>query len=104
MAPGFEKVADVSEIASGSMKAVKVGGVEVMLANVDGKFYALNNKCTHVGGPLSKGKLEGFDVTCPWHGSKFDVRTGEVVAPPARNPEPTYQVKVEGKSVMIKSG
>jgi nitrite reductase/ring-hydroxylating ferredoxin subunit len=75
-----------------------------MIANVDGTFYALKNKCTHVGGPLAKGKLEGFVVQCPWHGSKFDVRTGAVVGPPARAPEPTFLVKVESNNILIKTG
>jgi len=98
----YEKVAGVSEIPKGSMRSVRVGNEEVMLANVDGKFYALRNRCTHVGGPLAKGKLSGYVVQCPWHGSKFDVRTGSVVGPPASAPEPTFEVKVENDAVMIK--
>jgi nitrite reductase/ring-hydroxylating ferredoxin subunit len=103
MADEFTRVADVSEIAKGSMKAVKLGENEVMIANVDGTFYALKNKCTHMGGPLARGKLEGFVVQCPWHGSKFDVRTGAVVGPPASVAEATFQVKVEGSSILIKA-
>ena len=57
----------------------------------------------HMGGPLAEGKLEGFEVECPWHGSKFDVRTGKVVRPPAMREEPTYKVKVEDNNVLIKS-
>jgi nitrite reductase/ring-hydroxylating ferredoxin subunit/iron-sulfur cluster repair protein YtfE (RIC family) len=98
---GFEKVAATSEIPSGSMKQVGVGGIDVMLANVNGAFYALSNKCTHAGGPLAKGKLEGFVVQCPLHGSKFDVRTGAVVGPPAQIPERVFGVKVEGKDVLV---
>lgn len=99
---GFEKAATVSEVPSGSMKQASVGGLEVMLANVNGTFYALNNKCTHMGGPLAKGSLDGFVVQCPLHGSKFDVRTGAVVGPPARTPERSFQVKVEGEDVLVK--
>ena len=98
---GFEKVAATSEIPIGSMKQVNVGGVDVMLANVNGTLYALSNKCTHAGGPLAKGKLEGFVVQCPLHGSKFDVRTGAVVGPPAQIPERVFGVKVEGKDVFV---
>ena len=98
---GFERVAATSEIANGSMKEVSVGGIDVMVANVNGTFYALANKCTHAGGPLAKGKLEGFVVQCPLHGSKFDVRTGAVVGPPAQIPERVFAVKVEGKDVLV---
>ena len=98
---GFERVAATSEIPNGSMKQVDVGGIDVMVANVNGNFYALANKCTHAGGPLAKGRLEGFVVQCPLHGSKFDVRTGAVVGPPAQIPERVFGVKVEGKDVFV---
>src|SRR5579863_4816199 len=98
----FEKVADASEIPAGATKIVKVGGVDVMVANIDGKLYAIANKCTHVGGPLGKGKLTGSVIECPWHGSKFDVKTGAVVQGPAQKPEPTFQVKVQNSAVWIK--
>ena len=97
----FEKAAATPEIPNGSMKQVSVGGMDVMLANVNGTFYALSNKCTHAGGPLAKGKLDGFVVQCPLHGSKFDVRTGAVVGPPAQIPERVFGVKVEGKDVLV---
>src|SRR5207244_12466346 len=98
---GFEKVSATSEIPNGSMKQVSVGGIDVMLANVNGTFHALSNKCTHAGGPLAKGKLDGLVVQCPLHGSKFDVRTGAVVGPPAQIPERVFGVKVEGKDVLV---
>lgn len=98
---GFQKAAAASEIPNGTMKQVSVGGVDVMLANVNGTFYALSNKCTHAGGPLAKGKLDGFVVQCPLHGSKFDVRTGAVVGPPAQIPERVFGVKVERTDVLV---
>jgi Rieske Fe-S protein len=61
-----------------------------------------NNICTHEGGPLADGTLEGYEVECPWHGSKFEVRTGEVKNPPATEPEPTYKVKIEGTDILLK--
>src|SRR5437879_12099638 len=94
---GFEKVAATSEIPNGSMKQASVGGIDVMLANVNGTFYALSNKCTHAGGPLAMGKLDVFVVQCPLHGSKFDVSTGAVVGPPAQSPERVMGRKVEGR-------
>ena len=84
------------------MKIFQFSGEEVCVVNIDGKYYAINNKCTHEGGPLADGKLEGYEVECPWHGSKFDVRTGEVTNPPASEPEPTYEVKVDGNNIFVR--
>jgi ferredoxin-NADP reductase/nitrite reductase/ring-hydroxylating ferredoxin subunit len=98
----FVKVANKNAIQPSHMKEVQLDGENVCLVNVEGKYYAINNICTHEGGPLADGTLEDYEVECPWHGSKFDVRTGEVKEPPASEPEPTYQVKLEGNSVLIK--
>lgn len=98
----FEKVAQVSEVPPGKMKIVKVGGVEIAIANVDGSFYAIPNKCTHAGGPLGKGKLNGNVVQCPFHGSKFDVRTGAVVGPPAKEAVKIFPVKSDGTSIWVR--
>ncbi len=99
---GFVKVAEIGEIASGSMKIAKVGNIDVMVANVDGSLFALPNKCTHVGGPLGRGKLVGSVVQCPFHGSKFDVKTGAVVQGPATRPEPCLQVSADQTGVWVK--
>jgi len=69
------------------MKAVEVAGENICLVNVEWKYYAIGNVCTHEGGPLAEGTLEGYEVECPWHGSKFDIRTGKVTRPPANEPE-----------------
>ena len=98
----FIKIGETKDIQPSQMKAVDVSGERVCVANVEGKYYAIGNVCTHVGGPLAEGKLEGFEVECPWHGSKFDVRTGKVVRPPAMREEPTYEVTVEDNNVLIK--
>src|SRR5271170_4382928 len=99
----FQKAADVSEIPQGTMKIVKLMGHEISIANVEGQFHAFSNSCTHAGGPLGRGKLEGFVVQCPLHGSKFDVRTGAVVGHPAQAPVRTFVVKVEKGTVWVKS-
>jgi glycine betaine catabolism B len=96
------KIGETKDIQSSQMKAVDVNGERICVANVEGKYYAIGNVCTHMGGPLAEGKLEGFEVECPWHGSKFDIRTGKVVRPPAMREEPTYEVKVEDNNVLIK--
>jgi ferredoxin-NADP reductase/nitrite reductase/ring-hydroxylating ferredoxin subunit len=98
----FVKVADRKDIEPSQMKEVQVDGESVCLANVDGTYYGINNICTHEGGPLADGILEGFEVECPWHQSHFDVRTGEVKRPPASEPEQTYEVKVEGENILIR--
>ena len=102
MSEDFVRVADIKDIQSSTMKAVEVAGEKICVANVEGKYYAIGNVCTHVGGPLAEGTLEGYEAECPWHGSKFDVRSGEPTRPPAKRPEPTYEVKVEGNNLLIR--
>jgi nitrite reductase/ring-hydroxylating ferredoxin subunit len=106
----FIKVVETSEIPLGQMKAVKLGEKEVLIANVNGAYYAIGNRCTHMGGELAKGTLEENIITCPRHKSKFDVTTGKVVSGP-KIPlintkikyEPAYAVKVEGKDILLES-
>ena len=97
----FVKVAETKDIQPSQMKEVQVNGKNVCIANVEGKFYAIGNICTHEGGPLADGTLEGYEVECPWHNSKFDLRTGEVTSPPASEPEPAYEIKVDGNNILI---
>jgi 3-phenylpropionate/trans-cinnamate dioxygenase ferredoxin subunit len=104
----FEKVAETSEIPLGQMKTFKFEEKQVLIANVKGTYYAIENICTHKNGELSKGTLEGNIVTCPNHKAKFDVTTGKVVSGPKilfMHPkirdEPTYAVKVEGKDILL---
>ena len=98
----FIRVAVTKDIQPSQMKEVEVAGEKVCVINVDGKFYAIDNVCTHEGGPLAEGTLEGYEVECPWHGSRFDVRTGEVINPPAETPEPVYEVKVEENNILVR--
>ena len=80
------------DIPQGSCKPGRVGGEAVAVFNIDGKLYATQATCTHAGGPLCEGSLWGDIVTCPWHGSEFNVRTGEVVTGPADRPLKVYPV------------
>ena len=98
----FVKVADTNDIQPSHMKEFEVDGESICIVNVEGKYYAIGNICTHEGGPLADGTLEGYEVECPWHASKFDVRTGEVKEPPASEPEPVYQIKVDGNNILLK--
>jgi len=105
----FEKLCRLSDVKPGTMKKFEFKGKEILVSNIGGKFYAINNKCTHRNGDLSAGKLEGTIVTCPKHGSKFDVTNGKVVSGPKIplikikiNDEEKYEIKVVGKDVLIK--
>lgn len=98
----FVRVADTKDIQPSRMKEVEVNSEKVCLANVEGKYYAIGNVCTHLGGPLAQGKLEGYEVQCPWHGSRFDITTGKVVRPPATRSEPTYEIKIENDNILLK--
>ncbi len=98
----FVKVAHTKDIQPSGMKEVQVDGENICVANVEGKYYAIGSVCTHEGGPLVDGTLQGYEVECPWHNSRFDVRTGEVTSPPADEPEPSYDVKVDGDSILLK--
>lgn len=98
----FVKVANISQVPEGKMMKFEVAGEEALVTKVDGKFYAIGNVCTHRGGPLNEGELEGTTVTCPWHGGQFDITSGLAVGPPAISPEPKYGVKVEGNSILLK--
>lgn len=101
----FKTVAKVSDLAPGQLKQIELdGNRRVCLANVEGTFYAMGGTCTHDGGPLAEGELEGTVVTCPWHGAMFDITSGEVQGPPADDSEPTYQVRVEGSEVQVALG
>jgi nitrite reductase/ring-hydroxylating ferredoxin subunit len=100
--PDFVRVASVGDIPPGEMIIVEAGGKEVVVANVDGEFFAFQNECTHRQGPLGEGMLlDGGVVECPFHGGQFDVRTGEVVASPPEEPVATYAVQVDGEDVSV---
>ena len=98
----FIKVADTKDILPSQMIEVQADGENICIANIKGNYYAISSICTHEGGPLADGTLEGYEVECPWHSSKFDVRTGEVTSPPATEPEQAYEVKVDGNNILIK--
>ncbi len=102
--PEFVKVASTSDIPPGEMLIVEVDGEEIAVANLDGEFVAFQNACTHRAGPLGEGILTGDIVECPFHAGQFDVRTGEVVAPPPTEPIKTYAVQVDGTDISVSAG
>jgi len=100
---GFVPVTRASELSPGAMKWVAIDRERVLLANVDGAFYALQDACGHRQAPLSKGTLEGYVIECPLHFAQFDVRTGKLLSGPAAADVPTYEVRVEGDTVYVKT-
>src|SRR5712692_9036099 len=96
---GYEKVANKQDLQEGSLLKVESAGKTVVLSMVNGEVYAIDAVCSHEGGPLEEGTLEGYEVECPWHGSKFDVRTGKVTRAPARRSESTYELRVDGNNI-----
>lgn len=101
---GFETIAKVTETEPGSITVHEVNGTRIALCNVDGKFYAIDDVCTHDGGPLDQGELEGNLVECPRHGARFDVTTGRPVVLPAVRPVKAYPVEVVGDEVRVDVG
>lgn len=96
----FSRVASLDEILPGSTKVIMAGDKEIAIFNLDGNLYAIQHRCPHRGGPLGEGSILNDVVTCPWHGWKFDVKTG--ISPV--KPEPkimTFPVKIEGGNVFV---
>ena len=99
----FVKVARLEDIPPGERLWVDFDEETVVIFNVDGRLYCIADICTHDGGPLAEGDLEGYEIECPRHGAHFDIRTGDVLSLPAVVPVPTYQVKVEDGDVYVES-
>ena len=98
---GFVKVATTGDLAPGQTKKVEVAGKTIALFNIGGSYHAIDDTCTHKGGPLSEGEVQGDVVTCPWHGAKFRTTTGEVLGPPARTGVSSYKVRVNGSDLEV---
>jgi 3-phenylpropionate/trans-cinnamate dioxygenase ferredoxin subunit len=96
-------VAAVEEIEEGCPMLVDVDGIEVAVFNINGEFYAIEDVCTHDGGTLADGYVEGHEIECPRHGARFDLRTGEVTAPPAYEAVNTLTIRVVNGMVQVKN-
>ena len=97
----FVRVARASEIADQEGLRVEVEGKPIALFRVGERYYALDDTCTHRGGPLSEGEIQDGEVECPWHGAHFDLETGEVTRPPAPRGVSRYAVRVQGDDVEV---
>lgn len=98
---GFMKLASTNDLKPNSMIGLTVSDQKILLANVNGTFYAIGDKCMHRGCTISKGTLEGNTVICPCHGSTYDLKTGNFLKGPTKKPEPAYELKVEKNDIMI---
>ncbi len=95
------KVADLSECPPGTLLDVEAGQESIVLANIDGDLYALENRCSHQDLPLSDGELDGDRLECLYHGARFDVCTGRAVGLPAIKPVGTYPVELRGQEIYV---
>jgi 3-phenylpropionate/trans-cinnamate dioxygenase ferredoxin subunit len=95
-------VARAGEIPPGAFKVVNVDGAMVAVFNVGGNFYAIDDACTHDGGSLSGGEVQGDEVICPRHGARFSIKTGAVTAPPAYEGVHAFPVRVEDGQVLVR--
>ena len=101
MAKELHKVAKTFDVKPGMFKVVQVEKEEIVLCNVDGDFFAIDDICTHDGGSLHQGCLSGDIIECPRHGARFNIRTGQVVELPALYPIATYEVKIQGDDILV---
>ena len=112
----FVKAGNINDYTEGTKKKVSVSGNEILVAKAGNKYFAINNKCPHMGGDLSQGKLEGTIITCPRHGSQFNISDGSVIrwtnfggivktlSQAIKSPRnvKTYEVKIEGENILVK--
>ena len=101
MALQLYEVAKTSDLPPGSVISVEVEGESIAICNVDGEFFAIADECTHDGGSLDQGELEGDVIECPRHGAQFNVRTGAVMEPPAIAPIDTYRIEVRDDTILV---
>ena len=99
----FARAAKRNEITPGTIREFHVEGKAIALANVGGKFYAINNTCLHRGGPLGQGVMDGNMVTCPWHGWQYDVTTGKIGQNPTVGVD-CYPIEVRGEDIFVDAG
>jgi nitrite reductase/ring-hydroxylating ferredoxin subunit len=100
----FTAILEEGELAAGAMRAVGVDGTRVLVSrSEDGGVCAIANACTHVGGPLDEGERDGNVVACPWHGSRFDLCSGEVLRGPAKKPQWRFECRLRDGKIEVRS-
>jgi 3-phenylpropionate/trans-cinnamate dioxygenase ferredoxin component len=95
-------VATVSQLSAGTFRTVEIDGTDIAVFNVDDEYYAIEDICTHDGGILTGGAIEGDQIVCPRHGAHFSIRTGEALTPPAYEPVTTFPVRVHNDMVQVR--
>ncbi len=95
-------VARVDELAPGQWRTVDVDGAQVAVFNLDGEYYAIEDVCTHDGGQLTGGSVEGAEIVCPRHGARFCIRTGEALGAPAYEPTTIFPVRIENGELQVR--
>ena len=98
------KVTETKDLPPGKAAAFDVEGIRIAVFNVDGSYFAIDDTCTHDGGPLCEGEVNGLKVTCPWHGADFDLKSGAVLSPPDFDNVKSYKVVVEGSDLKVEVG
>ena len=100
---GYTYVSDISDIEVGHSISVNVEGRKILICNTDEGFFAVEDMCTHALIPLCGGLIQGTLISCPLHGAVFDLKTGEVMAPPAFEDLKTFNLKIEGTSISVQN-
>jgi nitrite reductase/ring-hydroxylating ferredoxin subunit len=95
------KVAEANDVPPGTAKAIEADGHRIALFHSGGSYYAIDDVCTHRGGALSEGEVDGTVVTCPLHGATFDITTGSVLGRPASEGVVSYRVQVDGNDIKV---
>ncbi|MCA9146464.1 MAG: non-heme iron oxygenase ferredoxin subunit [Planctomycetaceae bacterium] len=98
----FIQVAKVSDVTSAGKLILEVDDRMVVLLHINEQFFCIDDVCTHDGGPLGEGELCGFELACPRHGAKFDVRTGAAITMPATEATVVHEIKIEGDNVFVR--
>lgn len=96
------QVGTTGELQPGGYRVIDVDGADVVVVNVDGCYFAIEDVCTHDGGQLTGGKICGYEIECPRHGSRFDVRTGKALCPPAYEPTAVFPIRIEEGVVYVR--
>jgi nitrite reductase/ring-hydroxylating ferredoxin subunit len=97
----YFKVAQKGDLESNAGKLVQAGGKDIALIRTGDSFFAIDNECSHVGGPLCEGTVSGDEVVCPWHAARFNLTTGKAMAGPARSDLHRYPVRVQGDDIEV---
>ena len=97
----YVKAAKTGELGENTAKLFEAEGKSIALFHAAGSYYAIDNHCTHVGGPLCEGAVDADAVVCPWHGARFDVKTGQALSGPARGDVACYPVRQEGDDIEV---